>query len=986
MADLFTACCPKEDILSGNIADGEYAADLGCVIRNEGDSAYTDAARFFADTYPTQDIQKLCGYVCQRLRGDSALSAIFHLDTTFGGGKTHALIALAHLARAEAQSIPNIDEFIDPALLPATSARVAAFVGDNADPANGVSRAGGILTKTPWGDIAYMLAGADGYARVAESDKNIVAPGADTLRELIGEAPTLILLDELAIYWRKLRQLKSGDDQLTPFLTALINAVESSPKAALVFTLAVDRQDGTTPDAYAEENAFLQRMINELQSVAARKATIINPTNEKETVQVLKRRLFAEIDAAQAQETANAYAACWRQSGASLPEEATRPEAVEAMRESYPFHPALIDMLKTKTATLPEFQRTRGMLRLLGKTVARLWQTRPRDAAAIHCHHIDLNDQSIQDEIVVRLQQQIYRPAIIGDIVGTETPALAQRLDKKFYPETPFASYVARTVFMHTMAFNQNLQGVPRDGLYYSMLSPGVTLDFISDARERFEQESAYLDDRSGAPMRFLAEANLNRIIQTEQQNIPLPDADTAIKDEVKKIFQGGSLETVIFPADSHEIPDNQDGKPVLSVMSYDGETVSAADTSVPSVITDRLYMWADKSGKRPRVNRNWVLFLIADRDNTDRVRQQARRLLALERLVTPSRIEQLADHQQKEVKRKYQNAKSDLAIAIQNSYRHLYYPDNSGLQHATIETQATAAQPGSGERAVIGCLADANKLSQDGAPPSPGYLRDKTPLGREGVLRGDDLRSEFRQNLALPIVLSDDVIIKCIDKGVKEGSFIYQYDDLLYGPGDSPAAIKLDGTACIHTLEHAKQHGIWPRPQIDPQPEPGPKPPIPPPPRPRPLEPVGGEYVEEGMLKEALNRILRRLQEDKVERIVTLVIHIFDMEDAAKFPSVFRGAPRADLRLQWNGSIKVGDGHLTFEYDGANTDVEPFAEFLAGQQAQESDIQAEFTANFQGSGLDVAVDGENLCKQLTRYSVGMVHVRVVALSAAKAA
>ena len=222
------------------------------------------------------------------------MAAIFRLDTSFGGGKTHGLIALVHAARGM-KGVPNAAEFIDPALIPRGDVRVAAFDGENADPANGRRMDDGILAYTPWGEIACALAGREGYERVRRSDEQGVAPGAETIAELFGNKPALILLDELSVYLRKIKGRPNARDQLTAFLTSLFKAVESSPRAALVYTLAIGK-DGRASDAYSDENQFIADRMAEAESVSARKATLLNPTEDDETVQVLRRRLFERIE------------------------------------------------------------------------------------------------------------------------------------------------------------------------------------------------------------------------------------------------------------------------------------------------------------------------------------------------------------------------------------------------------------------------------------------------------------------------------------------------------------------------------------------------------------------------------------------------------------------------------------------------------------------------------------------------------------------
>ena len=187
--------------------------------------------------------------------------------------------------------MPNIGEFVDPSLLPTGKVRVAAFDGENADPINGREMGEGVRAFTPWGELAYALGKKAGYETLRKSDEQRRAPGAENVRALFSGEPAIILLDELSIY---LRKVKGREDaaQLTPFLTVLFKAVESSPGAALVFTLAIGKSNRAT-DAYGEENEYLAHKLAEAESVAARKATLLDPTSERETVQVLRRRLFS---------------------------------------------------------------------------------------------------------------------------------------------------------------------------------------------------------------------------------------------------------------------------------------------------------------------------------------------------------------------------------------------------------------------------------------------------------------------------------------------------------------------------------------------------------------------------------------------------------------------------------------------------------------------------------------------------------------------
>jgi predicted AAA+ superfamily ATPase len=425
---IFDTCVPRDDVRDSTIAEADFAADLAKVIRNEGSPDYREAPRFFAQTYPTIGLQNLLRNVLGRLTGEAAAAAaIFRLDTSYGGGKTHALIALTHAARGM-KGVANVAEFVDPKLIPTGHVRLAAFDGENADPANGRNMGDGVLAHTPWGELAYALAKKPGYDRLRKSDETHTAPGAETLAELFGGDPSLILLDELSVYLRKVANIPGAREQLSAFLTSLFKAVESSPRVALVYTLAIGKE-GKGTDAYSSENEFIADKMAEAESISARKATLLNPTEDRETVHVLLRRLFKSVDRAKGEPVIDTYRALWQSHADLLPADSVRPETLDEFRASYPFHPELLETLTKKTATLANFQRVRGMLRLLARTIGQLWQNRPQDATAIHVHHIDLGYEPIRQEIFTKLGRTEFIPAVNNDIAGGAKKALAQELD-----------------------------------------------------------------------------------------------------------------------------------------------------------------------------------------------------------------------------------------------------------------------------------------------------------------------------------------------------------------------------------------------------------------------------------------------------------------------------------------------------------------------------------------------------------------------------
>ncbi len=1003
---IFDTCQPRIDVLEGTITEADFAADLAQVITGEGNAEYLDPARFFANTYPTRGLKNLLENVCQRLSGTGGeVASIFRLDTSYGGGKTHGLIALCHAARGM-EGVSNIAEFVDPSILPQTRVRIAAFDGENADPANGRRVSEGLFAYTPWGEIAYALAGEDGYERVRKSDESRVAPGAGTLRELFGHEPVLILLDELSVYLRKVRNIEDARFQLTAFLTSLFKAVESVPNAVLVYTLAIGK-DGRATDAYNEENQFIADNMAEAESVSARKATLLNPTEEDETVQVLRRRLFESIDETGIPEIVDAYRACWMVNRDNLHDDANRAETAETFRSTYPLHPEVLSTLTGKTATLGNFQRVRGMLRLLARTISHLWTEKPKDATAIHLHHVNPGYQPIRQEIVTRLGQSAYNPAITNDIAAgpVEKKALAEEIDARDHAGLPpYTVYVARSVFMHTLAFNDPLKGISQEQLRYSIVGPTLDISFVEEARKKFLAESAYLDDRPGAPMRFLAEANLRQIIRREEQHVDAGEARAELDDTIRNVFDNKTFETLHFPGGPFDVPDEVgDGRPKLAVMAYDGLTVGGSVDEVPELI-DRIFSRKGSEGSALRALRNNLVFVVADETLKEDMRRMAVRRLALQELKKPERLIDLAEHQQAQVREMEGKSEQELAIAIQQCYRHVFYPSRNrigasgaDLGHTAIDIHSASERPGTGQQQIVRVLRDLNKLrlSED-QPDSPVYVRDRTPL-KKGQITTLALREEFSRDPALPMLIGNDIFIRGVRHGIAQGEYVYQRGDLLFGPDDPAATIMIDEQAVVFTMGYAVNAGIWPRtPAGSPTNEIKGEQPATPggaltDPRPSPIPGRPGVYFTgsepetfnaEGILKEALVQLWEKARAKDVEAIEYLSIELFEANDAFRVISAVGGISGAEKNVKLTGGYETTEGG-SFElvFRGSVSDAQPVKEFLDPQlrAARTQTIETAFQLTF-AQGLSMHGDAaEKITERLARFSSGAAYVSATA-------
>ena len=1006
LPSIFSVCKPKDDVLQGTMADAEFAADLAQVLRGNAPAQYADPARFFSNTYPTRGLKDLLLNVCGRLSSGKGVASIFRLDTSYGGGKTHGLIALVHAVRS-GRTVPNISEFVDPSLLPAGNVRIAAYDGENADPSNGRRMPSGILAYTPWGELAEQLAGSAGYERIRRSDESRTAPGSETLQELFGGEPTLILLDELSVYLRKVQSMPAARDQLTAFLTALFKAVESTPNAVLVYTLAVGR-DGKAQDAYTQENQFLAEKMAEAESVSARKATLLNPTEDDETVLVLRRRLFESIDEDLATQVVDAYRALWSAQRDSIPDEAMKPEIVESFRRSYPFHPEVLDTLTGKTATLANFQRVRGMLRLLARTVGHLWETgnQPSDATAIHVHHIDPGFGPIHQEFVTRLNLQIYNPAIRNDISGEGIrTALAQEIDSSFYRGLPpYATYVARTVFLHSLGFPSQIQGIAPDHLRYSILAPSLDIGFIEDARKRFQERSAYLDDKPGAPLRFLTDANLTQIVERQIQLCDPGEVRSELSSRIRFLYLQGEFQLIAFPAAPVDVPDEiGSGKPLLALMSYDSVSVGTAVDAVPELIA-RIHKNVGSDGAGFRKLRNNLIFVVAEEAKINEMRREMARYLALQELIKPQRMNELAQHQQNTLLEWSRKAGGRVNTAIQLCYRHIFYPSRQPLSpetelaHSAIEVTQNDTLD-SGQRPPTQVLRETNKLRlPEDAPDSPSFVRDRTPL-RKGQISTFDLRAEFRRDPALPILVGDMPFTRGIQNGVERGEYVYRFRELLFGPGDPFTHITISDDAFVFTMTYAREHGIWPRPKpVAPEPPllKGPTGPVtqfptPAGTAPQPFTPGNipptqtsgatagpGSFTHEGVLREALRILWEKTRSSGVKQIRLLTIRPFEQADAFKMLALVGGIPGAKVKVEFEGEYGTeAGGEFRFTFQGPIEDALPVKDFLGPQYraAVDRGLVATFNLSF-ANGLSLDGDAaDKLTERLTQQSMGAAYV-----------
>lgn len=750
---------PRRDIRAGGLDESVFAADLSDVVAGRGPLEYRDAVAFFHRTYFTRGLRHLLATVLSRLSGGTG-DPVIQIQTPFGGGKTHSLIALYHLfrSRPDPEKVPGLEEILREAGLSALpEARVAVFVGTAADPLRG---------RTPWGAIAEQLGQ---YERLREHDERRLAPGKDLLHSLLGEEPTLILMDEIAEYVARCVQPseiekapstpevgRAYQTQVLAFFQELTETVKVLPRCVLVATLP-----SSAP--YGEEG---ERALLQLQRIFGRVEAIYTPVEGEEIYAVIRRRLFDEPeDPEMARRVAEAYMALYRELGEDVPAPAREPGYRDRMVKAYPLHPQVIDILLERWSTFPGFQRTRGVLRLLGLVVADLYQ-RGHPAPLIQPAHLNLAHPEIRQELLKHIGNA-YEGVIATDI--TDGNARAQRLDRELgseYARFGIASGLATAIFFASFSGGER-RGVGIAELRLAVLREGIPPAIVGDALKRLEEELWYLHTEGGRYW-FSSQPNLNRILIEREAEVREDEIYRELRSRLERIA-GKELRVIVWPQNPEDVPDRRE----LQLAILPPERFRSTP-SVETYIRELL----ERCGSVFRQYRNALLILTADAQEWPRMRGQLKRLLALQAIKSDKVLwRQLSSENRQEVDRRIQDVEGGLLRILQEAYRYIARAGKEGIEWLNLGLP-TAGERASLMKRVLQHLEEEGILVKRLAPDQ---LLRKAMRPEEEEKPLSEILEAFRRYPELPMISGDEVIWESVRRGVREGLFSLRVGERVY-------------------------------------------------------------------------------------------------------------------------------------------------------------------------------------------------------------
>ena len=618
MKAFHTIAIPHKDILEGRLTLDVYAADLHQVSLNSGPDEYRDSKKFFQKTYLTNGLNNLLNVVEKRINGSGG-DPVIQLQTPFGGGKTHSLIALYHKAKQ-------------------WNAKTVVIVGEKIE-----------ATDTLWGIIEKQLTGK------VEKFKDKHAPGGEALKELIeSHQPVLILMDEVLQYITRAAAVKVEASNLAAqsiaFMQALTETISSIPNAVLLLSLP-----SSVPEHY-DENA--EKLYSQLQKVSGRLEKIFTPVEDNEITKIIRRRLFSSIDEKEAENIVQGYVDYLEKENL-LPTNTQPSEYREQFLYSYPFIPEVIDVLYKRWGSFPQFQRTRGVLRLLAIVISSLKNSK---LPYITLADFDLGNQDIRQELLRHIDST-FNSVIASDI--SDKNSGASRVNEKLgptYQGLALGTRTATTIFMYSHS-GGTVKGATVPEVKRSAVIGDIVSAIIDSAFDELEKELFYIQ-KFGDKYLFSNMPNINKIVLTYMENVKDSEIEKFEYDLLKEQLSSNYLKVYFWENKSNNIVDDENLK--LVILREGKEEL------IKEIIK--------KKGSVARTKSNTIFVLYPSEIEKGNFLYLMKRKIAFENILKSPNLN-LSNDQKKEINKELGRIDSSIFEALRKYYRFVAIPNKESFK-----------------------------------------------------------------------------------------------------------------------------------------------------------------------------------------------------------------------------------------------------------------------------------------------------------------
>ncbi|MBU2602478.1 MAG: DUF499 domain-containing protein [Actinobacteria bacterium] len=798
---------PHQDVASGRYQQAEFAADLWQVHLGEGTPEYRDPVEFFRRTYLTESLKGMLVGAVRRLAGRGG-DPVVQLQTNFGGGKTHSMLALYHLfsgvppsellgieavmQEAEAESLPTV--------------RPVVLVGNKISPGNPVTKDDGTVVRTLWGELAWQLGGRAAYDRIQADDEKGTSPG-DAIRELFKEyGPCLILIDEWVAYARQLHDqsdLPAGsfETQFT-FAQVLTESAKLVQNCLLVISLPASDTSGSPHTRADDVEVGGQRgreALDRLRNVVGRVESSWRPASAEEGFEIVRRRLFEPMtDAAQFKDrdvVARAFAELYRTQHQEFPPECRDPDYEARLKAAYPIHPEVFDRLYTDWSTLVKFQRTRGVLRLMAAVIHSLWEKGDRNPLILPAN-ISIDDQRVQFELTRYLSDN-WVPVIEKDVDGGNS--LPMRMDAEVPNLGKFAACrrVARAIYLGSApTATAAHRGIEDRRVKLGCVMPGESPAVFGDALRRLAGAATYLY-QDGSRYWYSTQPTVTKLAEDRAEQLKrdsdkvVHEIDQRLRTDLRSTGEFSRIHPL--PQSSQDVPDDTDARLVVlgPDHAYSKEPGSAAETAARAILESR--------GNTPRLYRNTLIFLAADKTRLQDLDEAVRRYLAWESILADKVVLNLDPQQVKQAETQLAAAQGTVNARLPETYQWLLLPTQATPQSA-VEWQATRV---SGQEALAvragKKLRSAELLLTGFAPTRLRMELDRVPLWRGDHVSIRQLADDFPRYLYLPRLKDSAVLVGAVRDGLS--LLTWEQDAYAYADAYDESAKRYQGLRGGHIV-----------------------------------------------------------------------------------------------------------------------------------------------------------------------------------------
>lgn len=742
---------PYKDILQDRISENSFAVGFHAVLNGTADEIYNNPKLFFDLTHVTKNLAGIYRDVLSRMAygGSRPLQVI---DTTFGGGKTHTLVALYHLFTSPdiAKNNPDLNRILstmDLTVVPEIS--LVAIDCHNISSVKRKDRA-----RTIWGEIGLQLGQ---YELVRIYDQEMRRPDADTLSKLITstDKPVLIMLDELVNYLKDAKAEPVGEQNLAEvtvsFIHTFTDVIVNSKNGMLILTLP------GTESAYNEETELLEQYKTKIREISGREASFTVPMERSEIYDVIRKRLFRTVDHQYAIEVAENLLKYYAGHEELFPVHVLSNDYRTKISKSYPFHPALVDLLYERIGTIAEFQKTRGVLRLLSYVLKNIYQNIDRIEldSIITPGIVDLNDINIFQELTNKIAKGEFQSVINSDIVNDESTAKCQRFDNK----SMYGSNVriSTTIYLYSLIGSKNeaSKGISQNELVLATSVEGITYpkDVLNDALN-LENSLWYIYNKAGK-LYFSVEVNINKVIVDETQNIDQILYDPEIKKRLRNMLTSDIFDVHVWEEDVRN-----PRKPTLVVPNF--HSVVGTEMTIPASVKTII----EKEGTSFRSKKNLMYVLGARDDRTARMVEASRRFLAIKELKGAKKNREDISANSEKIELFLKEADSTLNGTIERCYSLIYYPKGTEIKSITVADGYEGAKnlPDKVYKALI----KGGKIIES---INPEYIVDRV-FGDRTEMTVQELIATFDEAPIHFLPKNKDIIYDAVKRGLQDKQF----------------------------------------------------------------------------------------------------------------------------------------------------------------------------------------------------------------------